>query len=144
MDLLLYSLFVFVFIFAILFISTQYLNIFDKIYVYGLLIPICIIGIVSLYYKNEYILYYIHILYGVFLILGSLFLQNKYICSFLIAVMFIAVIIVSIIGDCPFNFVSKNIKLFDQYIQEVLYTTCILILCIRYFFNLNLKIKTVS
>ena len=143
MDLLLYSLFVFVFIFAILFISTQYLNIFDKIYM-SLLMLILITGIVSLYYKNEYILYYIHILYGVFLILGSLFLQNKYICSFLIAVMFIAVIIVSIVGDCPFNFVSKNIKLFDQYIQEVLYTTCILILCIRYFFNLNLKIKTVS
>lgn len=143
MDLLLYSLFVFVFIFAILFISTQYLNIFDKIYM-SLLMLILITGVVSLYYKNEYILYYIHILYGVFLILGSLFLQNKYICSFLIAVMFIAVIIVSIIGDCPFNFVSKNIKLFDQYIQEVLYTTCILILCIRYFFNLNLKIKTVS
>ena len=143
MDLLLYSLFVFVFIFAILFISTQYLNIFDKIYM-SLLMLILITGVVSLYYKNEYILYYIHILYGVFLILGSLFLQNKYICSFLIAVMFIAVIIVSIIGDCPFNFVSKNIKLFDQYIQEVLYTTCILILCMRYFFNLNLKIKTVS
>ena len=141
MDLLLYSLFVFVFIFAILFISTQYLNIFDKIYI-ALLIFILIAGILSLYYKNKYILYYIHILYGVFLILGSLFLQNKYICSFLIAVMFIAVVIVSFIGDCPFNFVTKNIKLFDQYIQEVLYTTCLLILCIRYFMGWNLKIKT--
>lgn len=137
MNKTLLSLFLFMATSNVFILSTQKLNLFDKNFIFFILI-IQFIAIHSLTENSKETLYYTHWLYIITLLLGSIVAQNKYIIYLIFAIIMIAKIIVIYKGDCPYHEETERIEFgaggnTDTYLTDnALYILCIFIILYRF------------
>ena len=109
------------------------LNEFDKYFIH-FIFYIQFVAIYSLLFEYTHMLFITHIIYGLSILIGSLFAKNEYIIFLILSVITVAKICVIQIGDCPYHSSSKRLRFVGGgENDDALYAVCLCIIIFRFY-----------